>query len=169
MHCSAAGQVLPHAPQFVSLVEVLTQALAPLQKTVPEEHPHAPLVHSSVAGQACPHPPQFAGSVCVLMQFAPHVVSPAPEQVHVPAEQSCPCGQTTPHAPQSFESDASSQTPPHVTPLGHTQAPATHVCAALQEFPQAPQFDGSVWVATHARPQGVVPLWRQAQLPPRQL
>jgi len=76
--------------------------------------------------------PQLNVSVCVLVQLAPHWVSPmAHVDEHIPCEQSSPPMQTVPHAPQFAGSAAV-----FAQPDGHAKRPAVHVhWLAVQLWP----------------------------------
>jgi hypothetical protein len=76
-HTCPEGHVVPHAPQFVLLVLVLTHM--PLHTTWPvgQLSPQTPAAHTWSLVHALPHAPQFAGSVIV----STHVPPSAPHDV----------------------------------------------------------------------------------------
>jgi hypothetical protein len=117
------AQALPHAPQLVGSIDVMTQALTPSngQEVVPVGHVipasmavpvQVPLEQNCPDPHARPQAPQFVGSMDVLT----HAVIPSIWQavvpcghmipasmavpVQVPFVQNCPNAQTLPHAPQ---------------------------------------------------------------------
>jgi len=130
-HISAAGQVLPHCPQFA---EERFRSIShpsgawPLQSSKPgaqETIRHRPPTHAFAALPDGVHgelqPPQFIGSVRGSTQAEPHVTSGATHgATHWFATQAELPGQTRPHWPQ-FEGSRSRDTqgpPPHRTWLG---------------------------------------------------
>jgi hypothetical protein len=163
-----AAQAWPHAPQSCGSLLVSTHA-AP-HEVSPAAQAHMPPVHVSVPPQAWPQPPQFCGSVDVFTQLCPHRVKPAvhmPTQVPI-SQSGIVAPQTCPHMPQLDGSLASDRQIPlqSVVPSGQAQAPPAHVSPEAQAWPHAPQFCGSVAVATHACPHGVVPGAVHEQAPP---
>jgi hypothetical protein len=65
-HVSRAPHALPHSPQWLRSLDVLTQE--PSQSVVPRPQTHAPSVHVPVKPQLVPHVPQFSSSVSVSTQ-----------------------------------------------------------------------------------------------------
>jgi hypothetical protein len=173
---------MPQPLQCAGSVAVLTQTPEQLVVPVPHEVVHVPIEQTWPAVHARPHMPQLALSVVVLvsqplaafMSQSAKPVAHAP-RTHVPVEQVAAAlakRQTTPHPPQLFASvprrlrsqpfeAVPSQSPKPVAQPPTTHPPATQALtltlARAHARAQAPQFDGSVLVFTHAPEQLVVP------------
>lgn len=122
------GQTLPHAPQFVMLVEglisqpsagLLLQSLRGALQTKVQEPPAHTLVAPLAPGQTLPQAPQFIGSFEGFTQAFPHCVEPPAQPI--------------------------------------PQAPPEQVWPAAQALPQAPQWVGSFWRSTQRFPHFVEP------------
>jgi hypothetical protein len=121
--------VVPHAPQLLLSVCVLTQA--PVHTDCPPGHAQRPISQLWPVTQAVPQAPQLAASVWTstqimrppVMQMRFGVVH---EIAHAPLTQSWPEGQAVAHAPQLAGSLAVSTQRPmqSVWPVGHAQRPA---------------------------------------------
>ncbi len=84
-------QRVPHAPQFVSLVEVSTHWF--LQVESPPPHAQTPEAQFAPEPHTLLHAPQLLGSDCVSTHALPQVVCPASALhvvVHCPFEQTPP-------------------------------------------------------------------------------
>jgi hypothetical protein len=84
VHARGKAQADPHAPQFVALAVVSTQA-PPAQSMVPSGQTHEPPTHEAPVGHDVPHVPQLAVSTAVSVQLPEHSTRP-PAQRHTPAE-----------------------------------------------------------------------------------
>ncbi len=92
------GHAVPQAPQFLALVERLTQVEIiiplgpiPVHRVRFDAQPatHVPPVHVVPGAQRMPQAPQLELSLCVSAQVAPHCESPA-AHVHPPFTQLAP-------------------------------------------------------------------------------
>lgn len=167
----ATEQVVPQAPQLVTVVAVLTSqpsAATPLQSAKPGVHakPHTPAPHVRAAlgtdGHARPHAMQLSGSVLRLTQLPEQSVSPAPQvTTQVREEHTCPEGQIVPQAPQLLLSLARSRHTPEqlACPVGHTsvQALDTQLCPAGHAVVHVPQWLRSLVRSKHAVPHALRP------------
>jgi hypothetical protein len=114
LQTSPAEQTLPHEPQLVLSVWVLTQLLPDPASPPVAVHSvrfpwhvteHLPPPHTVPAEQSVPQPPQFALSEPVFTHDWPQSVEPGPHAVvHWPALHTCVELQAVPQAPQLFES-----------------------------------------------------------------
>jgi hypothetical protein len=85
---STPEQAVPHPPQLVGSVLVITHCVP--HCAVPEAQllAHCPLPHTSPALQALPQPPQFAASLRTSTHLSPHLMKPAPQtKPHPDVEQ----------------------------------------------------------------------------------
>jgi hypothetical protein len=163
---------VPQAPQFLALVERLTQVEIiiplgpiPVQRVRFDAQPatHVPPVHVVPGAQRMPHAPQLTLSLCVSAQVAPHCESPA-AHVQPPFTQLAPVGHWVAQAPQLSGSVVVSthalpqarsgevQLAPQTPPL-QSGVPAS----AEQMTPQPPQLLGSLWVRVHALSHRIPP------------
>jgi hypothetical protein len=81
LHTWPAAQALPHAPQFITSLAVLTQV--PAQALWPGGHTQAPALQRPPPPQREPQAPQFSGSDCSWTHAPPQAVRPA---AHVAAQ-----------------------------------------------------------------------------------
>jgi hypothetical protein len=153
----ANWQLLPHTPQLVTLVEVLTsQPLTALPSQLPKPELQAARVHAPAAQPATalvrvhtvPQALQWLASFWRSRQTPEQlVVGDAHDAVHMPPEHTVPAPQTLPQAPQLALSVWSArQVPVHaVWPVGQAQLPAAQAVPPVQVRAQAPQLVLSVW------------------------
>jgi len=80
----AAGQTLPHVPQFIASDCLFTQPLAHAESGA--SHVHMDAWQLVPAAHTFAHAPQLASSVAASTQVAPHGIDVAPtaEQLHAP-------------------------------------------------------------------------------------
>jgi hypothetical protein len=158
------GHAVPQAPQFLALVERLTQVEIVIPRGLIAVHrvrfdaqpaTHIPPVHVVPGAQRMPHAPQLALSLCVSAQVAPHCESPA-AHVHAPLTQLAPVGHCVAQAPQlSGSVVVSTHALPHATSGDVQLTPQTPAlqsgvpASAEQTMPQPPQLFGSLWVRVH--------------------
>ncbi len=112
MQVVPAGQAVPHMPQWVLLVWVLTQTVSPpppppwlAQRTCPTGQPctvmQLPAAHTWLDAHMRPHMPQLRLLTLVLTHTSPQRVCPIGQaRVHMPAAQLEPVGHTVPQLPQ---------------------------------------------------------------------
>ena len=72
-----AGQALPHLPQLLRSIAVLTQVPPQFVSPAWQLSTHVPFEQTWPAGHSVPHAPQLPLSVCRLTQVPPQFVSPA--------------------------------------------------------------------------------------------
>ena len=134
-----AVQTVPHAPQsetvvlrFVSQPLVVTESQFPYP-ALQLPMPHAPPTHAAV---------EFAYAVQTVPQ-APQLVTVVRRSTSHPSER------VWLQSPKPGSHDARPQTP--------AVHPGSPLGGVVQRIPHVPQLVGSVWVATHAPEQSVVP------------
>jgi hypothetical protein len=125
----AAGQTLPHLPQFLTSDPRFRHAAPQSESPALQRISHLPDVHAGTPppgppGQTLPQAPQFKGSVDVFTHALPQAMVPAVQvRVQTPALQTVPAPQALPQAPQldGFVAVAT-HTPLHaVCPGGHAK------------------------------------------------
>jgi hypothetical protein len=161
---------LPHTPQLVTLVEVLTsQPLAALPSQLPKPELHAARVHAPAAQPATalarlhtvPQALQWLASFWRSRQTPEQlVVGDAHDAVHVPPEHTVPAPQTLPQAPQWALSVWSARQVPEqlVCPAGHRHERPWQEAPPAQTVPQAPQLVLSAARSRHVPEQLVCPV-----------
>ena len=152
----ASWQVLPHTPQLLTLVPVLTSqplASTPSQLPKPElqaaraQAPDAQPATPLVRVHARPQAPQWLASFWRSRQTPEQlVVGAAQVEVQTPAEHTVPPPQTRPQMPQLLLSVWSArQVPEHaVCPVGHAQLRPWQEVPPVHARPQTPQLALSV-------------------------
>jgi hypothetical protein len=93
-----AAQMLPHWPQFATLVIRSTQ-LDPHGVPLAHSVPQVPCEQTVPTGHTLPHVPQLFPSELRSAHVVPQVVRPA-RHVHSPPWQSCPGAHVFPQLPQ---------------------------------------------------------------------
>jgi hypothetical protein len=184
----AVEQARPHAPQFVTLVLMLTSQpllATPSQSAKPvlQVKPQTLAVHLDVAlaraGHCVVHEPQWFGSVVVFVHWPLQSTWPVGhDSTQEPPEQTCAAVQVRPHEPQFWGFVAvSTHWPlhsenPELQRIPHCEFAHEAVPFAVpgQTLPQPPQFARSELVFTHAPPHAVNPAAQaKPQLPPTQV
>lgn len=149
-------QPLPHDPQFMLSVSVLTHA-EPQSVVLAAEQWHAPAVHVVPEGHTVPHAPQFELSVCVLVQVPPQRMSPGVGQtvagVQVPAEHVSVAAQACPHEPQFEAFTRVSTSQPLAAVLSQSANPVSHVPTTQLDPPQLAVAFGTAHTAQAVAPQ----------------
>jgi hypothetical protein len=178
-HAPEAPHEVKQLPQCSGSDERSTQGPAPgppstpaaPQSVNPTGQRHFPPLQAKPPLHDAPQPPQFKGSVDRSMQLCPHVENGLLHvATQVPFWQN---GEEPVHAfpqvPQLAGSASRDRhVPPQVSvPAGHWQAPPTQFFPAVQPWPHAPQFEGSLAKRTHASPHAVCPGAGHVQTPPR--
>jgi hypothetical protein len=122
-HVSPIAQTLPHMPQFMGSVCVLTQLIPHWTRLGAHELEHLLAEQTSFAAHFTPHAPQCRGLLLVETQASPHRVVPIGHStVHIPNEHCAPSGHLLPHLPQFSRSRVVTVQVPlqSVEPVPHT-------------------------------------------------
>jgi len=173
LQTSPAGQRLPHAPQFCTLVASVSQTLPPppppipppAQDVWPSGHAHVPLTQLPPRAHVVPHFPQSFALVSVSTHAVwpmptEHAVRPAAQPAaHTPFAHCWFAAQRMPQPPQFCALDDVSM---HwllqvVRPPPHAQTPATQFAPAPHTFLHVPQLEGSESVVVQPPEQLVSP------------
>lgn len=164
----ASGHTIPHPPQFIGSVVVLTShpfagLLSQFAKPALQEAiVHVPAVQAGVpfaTKQTEPQEPQLLGSVDVFTHVLPQSTWPA-GQVQTPLTHDVPIGQACPHMPQLLGSVEvlTHVVPQRTSPGGQVHMPLEHTSPIEHTCPHMPQFIGSVAGLMQMLPQTICPI-----------
>lgn len=150
-----APQTVPHVPQLLGSVIVLTQRAPHIVRGDTHEAWQCPATQNSVAPHAVAQSPQCIGSVSVFTQLVPHIVPRA--QPHVPVWQVSDPVQGIPQPPQFALSKFVLTHEPEqfVWPPAQASvhAPREQTCVEVHTVPQVPQWSWSLRIDTQVLPQ----------------